>query len=172
MDKAQIAKATVMKVADANAISSIDVNKIVELLVDCQKYGFQKRVELLQQAAPEINRMACQLVDTFDKAVRIGITLDEKEYDALFRIIIENPKLTDEQIKMKLNLYTDSINKRTSSNGKELRKNIITFGGGILMFGLSIATMLLSANSGEISKQIGKTKRTQARMNGLFWNKK
>ncbi len=84
-----------MKVAAANAISSIDVNKIVELLVDCQKYGFQKRVELLQQAAPEINRMACQLVDTFDKAVRIGITLDEKEYDALFRIIIENPKLTD-----------------------------------------------------------------------------
>ena len=71
-----------MKVAAANAISSIDVNKIVELLVDCQKYGFQKRVELLQQAAPEINRMACQLVDTFDKAVRIGITLDEKEYDA------------------------------------------------------------------------------------------
>lgn len=39
MDKAQIAKATVMKVA-ANAISSIDVNKTVELLVDCQKYGF------------------------------------------------------------------------------------------------------------------------------------
>lgn len=116
--------------------------------------------------------MACQLVDTFDKAVRIGITLDEKEYDALFRIIIENPKLTDEQIKMKLNLYTDSINKRTSSNGKELRKSIITFGGDILMLGLSIATVLLSANSGEISKQIGKTKRTQARMNGLFWNKK
>lgn len=35
MDKAQIAKATVMKVAAVNAISSIDVNKIVELLVDC-----------------------------------------------------------------------------------------------------------------------------------------
>ncbi len=48
MDKAQIAKVAVMKVAAANAISSIDVNKIVELLVDCQKYGFQKRVELLQ----------------------------------------------------------------------------------------------------------------------------
>ncbi len=36
------------------------------------------------------------------------------------------------------------------------------------MLGLSIVTVLLSANSGEISKQIGKTKRTQARMNGLF----
>ena len=172
MKEAQIAKAAVMKVAAANAIPSIDVNKTVELLVDYKKYSFQKRVELLQQAAPEINRMACQLVDTFDKAVRIGITLDEKEYDALFRIIIENPKLTDEQIKMRLNLYTDSINKRTSSNGKELRKSIITFGGDILMLGLSIATVLLSANSGEISKQIGKTKRTQERMNGLFWNKK
>lgn len=104
--------------------------------------------------------------------MRIGISLDEKEYDALFRIIIENQKLTEEQIKMKLNLYTDSINKRTSSNGKELRKNIITFGGDIIMLGLSIATVLLSANSGEISKQIGKTKRTQARVNGLLWNKK
>lgn len=104
--------------------------------------------------------------------MRIGISFDEKEYDALFRIIIENQKLTEEQIKMKLNLYTDSINKKTSSNGKELRKSIITFGGDILMLGLSIATVLLSANSGEISKQIGKTKRTQARRNGLFWNKK
>ncbi len=104
--------------------------------------------------------------------MHIGISLDEKEYDALFRIIIENPKLTDEQIKMKLNLYTDSINKRTSSNGKELRKSIITFGGDILMLGLSIATVLLSANSGEISKQLGKTKRTQASVNGLLWNKK
>jgi hypothetical protein len=47
--------------------------------------------------------MACQLIDTYDKAVRIGISFDEKEYDALFRIIIENQKLTDEQIKMKLN---------------------------------------------------------------------
>lgn len=166
MDKAQIAKAAVMKVADANAISSINVNEIVELLVDCQKYGFQKRVELIQQAVPEVSKIACQLIDTYDKVVRIGTSLDEKEYDALFRIIIENPKLTDEEIEMKLNLYTDSINKRTSSNGKELRKNIMTI-GGIITIGLSIFTALVGAHSGEISKQIGKTKRTQAIMNGM-----
>lgn len=37
MNEAQIAKVAVMKVATAtaNAISSINVNKIVELLVDC-----------------------------------------------------------------------------------------------------------------------------------------
>lgn len=80
MDKAQIAKATVMKVANANAILSINVNEIVELLVDCQKYGFQKRVELIQQAVPEVSKIACQLIDTYDKAVRIGTSLDEKEY--------------------------------------------------------------------------------------------
>lgn len=94
----------------------------------------------------------------------------KRNIDALFRIIIENPKLTDEQIK--LNLYTDSINKRTSSNGKELRKNIMTIGGGIITIGLSIFTVLVGAHSGEISEQIGKTKRTQARMNGMPWNKK
>lgn len=40
------------------------------------------------------------------------------------------------------------------------------------MLGVSVASVFVSANSGEISKQIGKTKRTQARVNGLFWNKK
>jgi hypothetical protein len=40
------------------------------------------------------------------------------------------------------------------------------------MLGVSVASVFVSANSGEISKQIGKTKRTQARMNALFWNKK
>lgn len=167
-----LAKMAAIKVSKSESVKNFDVNEVCKQLVDLRKFSLQKRVELLSTAVPEIAGIADKIIETFERSIQIGSSLSENEYAFLVEMIVNHPELDNKQIKEKVDMFFGVANRNSAFKGEELRKNIMSFGKLGLMMSFGIATALLGKNSNEIAKQIGKTKRTEMRLNSLFWHKK